>query len=192
MYANGALAVATAAFSNKLIFHKFDHLVSLTLHPVPLICMWNVKQITMEQEKGLPESERRFVQHPVDETYREAFFKNFVVPYCFYFAWAICYFMVNFVISAKKIRDKEYLTLYTYFSGMKWAGKVLRSFGKKWAPFLFMGYHLTFLSVCHLLAVLSFYSETAHTCLTLIWLNVCIWNGSCYYVRFFKYSSNKP
>lgn len=24
MYANGALAVATAAFSNKLIFHKFD------------------------------------------------------------------------------------------------------------------------------------------------------------------------
>lgn len=43
MYSNGALAVATAAFSNKLIFHKFDQLVSVAIHAVPLICMWNVK-----------------------------------------------------------------------------------------------------------------------------------------------------
>jgi len=42
-YSSGTLAVATAAFSNKLIFHKFDHLISVVIHPVPLICMWNVK-----------------------------------------------------------------------------------------------------------------------------------------------------
>lgn len=115
MYANGTLAVATAAFSNKLIFHKFDHLVSIALHPVPLICMWNVKQMTMEYEKGIPKSERKFVQHPVDESFGEALLKNIVIPYALYFAWAFCYYMVNFVISAKKIRDKDYLTCYTYF-----------------------------------------------------------------------------
>lgn len=43
LYANGALAVSTAAFSNALIFHHFDHLISLCTHPVPLICMWNIK-----------------------------------------------------------------------------------------------------------------------------------------------------
>lgn len=192
MFANGALAVATAAFSNKLIFHKFDQLISLVLHPVPLICMWNVKQITMEQEKSLPESERRFVTHPENETLREAFIKNFVVPYIFYFFWATCYFIFNFVIKAKKIRDQEYLTLYTYFSGMKWPGMMLRKCGRRRAPFMFMGYHILFVSCTHLLAVISFYSEIAHTCLTLTWLNVCIWNGSCYYVRFFKYSSKNP
>lgn len=57
MFANGALATATAAFRNSLIFHKFDHLVSLVTHPIPLICMWNVRQVTMMEQKTLPESE---------------------------------------------------------------------------------------------------------------------------------------
>ena len=55
MYANGSLATATAAFNNALIFHKYDHLISLVTHPVPLVCMWNVKQITMYEQRDLPE-----------------------------------------------------------------------------------------------------------------------------------------
>ena len=43
LYASGILAVSTAAFSNALIFHQFDHLISLVTHPVPMVCMWNVK-----------------------------------------------------------------------------------------------------------------------------------------------------
>lgn len=117
MYSNGALAVATAAFSNKLVFHKFDQLVSVVLHAVPLMSMWQVKQVTMEQEKHLPVSEQKFVKHPEGETFGQAFFMNFVVPYCVYFAWAISYFSINFIFHYKKIREKEYLTLYTYFAG---------------------------------------------------------------------------
>lgn len=48
LYANGALAFATAAFSNALIFHQFDRLICLATHPVPLVVMWNVKHVTME------------------------------------------------------------------------------------------------------------------------------------------------
>lgn len=55
LYSNGALGVATAAFNNALIFHKLDGIVCLCTHPVPLICMWNVRMITMHYEKGLPE-----------------------------------------------------------------------------------------------------------------------------------------
>jgi hypothetical protein len=43
LYANGSLAVSTAAFGNAMIFHKLDNLISLVTHPVPLVCMWNVK-----------------------------------------------------------------------------------------------------------------------------------------------------
>ena len=42
-YSNGALGVATFAFSNALIFHKFDNIISLITHPVPLTAMWNVR-----------------------------------------------------------------------------------------------------------------------------------------------------
>ena len=47
LFSTGALGVATAAFRNSLKFHKFDDIISLCTHPVPLICMWNVKQVTM-------------------------------------------------------------------------------------------------------------------------------------------------
>ena len=54
MFANGSLATSTAAFKNSLIFHKFDHLISLVTHPVPLICMWNVRQVTMMEQQHIP------------------------------------------------------------------------------------------------------------------------------------------
>jgi hypothetical protein len=43
MFANGALAASTAAFNNSLIFHKFDHLINIVTHAIPLICIWNVR-----------------------------------------------------------------------------------------------------------------------------------------------------
>ena len=55
LYANGALAVATGAFSNALIFHQFDRLICLSTHPVPLVVMWNVKHVTIFNQKDLPE-----------------------------------------------------------------------------------------------------------------------------------------
>jgi hypothetical protein len=60
LYANGALAVATAAFSNALIFHKLQNLICLTTHPVPLVCMWNIRQVTQYYERDLPEEKRTF------------------------------------------------------------------------------------------------------------------------------------
>lgn len=60
----------------------------------------------MEHDKSLPESERRFVQHPINEPFREMMIKNFAVPYALYFVWAIFYYTMNFVVGAKKIKDK--------------------------------------------------------------------------------------
>ena len=58
LYANGIAAISTAAFNNALIFHQFDNLISLCTHPVPMVCMWNVRQVTMEYEKNLSDDNR--------------------------------------------------------------------------------------------------------------------------------------
>lgn len=59
-YASGPLAVSTAAFFNALVFHKPDSMINLVMHPLPLACMWNVKQVTMKYEKYIPEAQRYF------------------------------------------------------------------------------------------------------------------------------------
>lgn len=56
LYSCGTLAVSTAAFQNPLVFHKADHLVSLSTHAVPIIVLWNVRHVTMPYEKDLPEN----------------------------------------------------------------------------------------------------------------------------------------
>jgi hypothetical protein len=109
------LAVATGAFANALIFHQFDRLICLATHPVPLVVMWNVKHVTMEAEKDLPPEQSRFCKHPKDETWAKAFLMNIVLPYAWYLVWALGYYLINFVIKRKQIREKEYGTLYRYF-----------------------------------------------------------------------------
>lgn len=191
MYANGSLATATAAFSNALIFHKFDNLISLVTHPVPLLCMWNVKYITMFEQKDLPEDKRYFLNHPFEENFFswEAFYLNFVIPYLVYFVWAVIYYQINFRFKTKKIEEKEYKTLFKYFSqNVPWSKKLIEEVGPKKSPMLFMGYHCVYFSISHFFAVISFYSTLIHTFLMLMWLTIGVWNGSCFYVKFFEYT----
>lgn len=101
LYANGALAVATAAFSNALIFHQFDRLICLCTHPVPLIVMWNVTHVTMKQQEHLPPEESRFLNRPKDETWSGAIFMNFILPFAWYFVWASIYYAINFITKEK-------------------------------------------------------------------------------------------
>ena len=191
MYANGSLATSTAAFSNALVFHKFDNLISMITHPVPLICMWNVKQITMFEQKDWPEDKKYFLSHPYDESFfsANAFYLNFIVPYGVYFIWAFVYYQINFRFKTKKIAEKQYKTLFHYFSNsVPWAKKKLDKAGPKKSPMLFMGYHCIFFTISHVFAVMSFYSNTVHTLLMFLWLGIGVWNGSCFYVKFFEYT----
>jgi len=130
------------------------------------------------------------LKHPINEKFfsGEAILKNFVVPYAIYFLWAGIYYYINFVVQAKKFKEKEYLTLYSHFKSMKLPGKMMNKLGPKYAHFFFMFYHWSFFSVTHILALFSFYSSYFHFLSTSVWLFICVWNGSSYYVRFFDYN----
>ena len=41
-------------------------------------------------------------------------------PMTYYMAYLFIYGIINFVISEKTIREKNYWTTYTYFYGVKW------------------------------------------------------------------------
>ena len=92
--ANGPLAVSTAAFSNKMIFHSMQELSSLVVHMMPSIAMWNLKWYTMEYEKTLPPEERRFLE--LDHTFDV--YTLVVYPLAYYMAWLIIYAILNFIL----------------------------------------------------------------------------------------------
>ena len=72
-----------------------------------MVTLWNVRHVTMLYELALPDSDCRFVRHPVDEHFwsYEAFKMNFVYPYALYFVWGILYYIFNFVCKAEKIKE---------------------------------------------------------------------------------------
>jgi hypothetical protein len=131
------------------------------------------------------------LKHPYDEPFfsKEALYLNFVVPYFVYFVWAIIYYQINFRFKTKKIDEKDYKTLFKYFANsVLWSKKIIESAGPKKSPILFMGYHCIYFSISHVFALLSFYSSTIHTLLMFLWLGIMVWNGACYYVKFFEYT----
>jgi len=110
------------------------------------------------------------------------------MPYAIYIVWAALYFMFNFWVKAKKIKDKKYHTLYRKFKLIKWSRKILQKVGKKWSGLVFMTFHLGYFTVSHLFSLVCLYSEFMHTFLMCFFLFVMVWNGSAYYVKFFKYT----
>ena len=131
------------------------------------------------------------MQHPTDEPFfsYDSLFYNFIVPYVLYFIWAMLYCIFHFSIKKEKIVRKKYETLYNYFhsDAVPWAHKKLtKAGGKAW--FVFMQYHMGYFTVSHITAVMCFYSMTIHSIFVTLYLTVGIWNGSCYYTRFFDYT----
>lgn len=117
VYANGPFALSIPTFKNSLVFHKIDNFTSLAIHMIPLITSWNLKWITMEHELTLREEDRYFLTlKDENEAFNFDFFiRIFVYPLAIYLLWAFMYYLKVFVISSKKIKERNYETLYIYF-----------------------------------------------------------------------------
>lgn len=75
----------------------------------------------------MPEDQRYFLSlSPHDEVYDWRFFKTvFLIPFGLYFLWAFLYYLKMFVISPKKIAERNYETLFIYFMNMKTPNRIL-------------------------------------------------------------------
>jgi hypothetical protein len=109
-----------------------------------------------------------------------------LIPMGIYMVWMFFYFIINFVISAKKIREKNYDNMYLYYEKKPWANKLLNRKGFLSGPLLFLTIHFSFFSLCHFYAILCFkyyYFCTLSICFGLSW---SIWNSSCFYMDYFS------
>eukprot|EP00355_Strombidium_rassoulzadegani_P010128 CAMPEP_0168618604 /NCGR_PEP_ID=MMETSP0449_2-20121227/6158_1 /TAXON_ID=1082188 /ORGANISM="Strombidium rassoulzadegani, Strain ras09" /LENGTH=218 /DNA_ID=CAMNT_0008659485 /DNA_START=1070 /DNA_END=1724 /DNA_ORIENTATION=+ len=133
-FANGSLAVAVGAFRNQMVFHKYDNLTSLALHIFPQVTTWNLRWSTMPQEVGVAEELRRVTE--LDTTF--SFKKFYLVPVSIYMVWVSIYFIINFVVAAKRIRKRNYDNMFLLYEKKEWAQKIMYKFGAGMAPFIFI------------------------------------------------------
>ncbi|CDW79016.1 UNKNOWN [Stylonychia lemnae] len=194
VYANGPFGLAIPAFKNSMIFHKLDNLTSIAIHLIPLVTSYNLRWTTLFYERSLPEGERYFLNIDEDnEKFTLNFlFKMFFIPFAVYILWAFLYYMKVFIISSKKIKERNYETMYIYYYNQAWAKKILDKAGPQFGPIVFMSFHVGFFILSSGFAIIAFNSFWVHTILTLIWTIMSIWNGANFYMEYFsrKYEAN--
>lgn len=188
LFSNGCLAVAVGAFRNQMVFHKLDNMSSLMLHIFPQTAMWNLRWNTMPYEATLPEDQRRFLS--IDTAFDVK--KFFVFPLFLYFIWATCYVLINFVIARKRIKERNYDNMFSYYLSMPTTKKIIYCCGRNYVLVVFMGVHFSFFLFCHCCAMLVFYSYWFHTLCLNFWLCWSIWNAACFYMDYFakKYDAS--
>jgi hypothetical protein len=117
VYANGPFGLAIPAFKNSMIFHKIDNLTSIAIHIIPLATSWNLRWTTLAYEKTLKEEDRYFLTLPEDDQNLDFNFFNkmFLIPFALYLLWALLYYVKVFIVSSKKIADRNYETMFIYY-----------------------------------------------------------------------------
>ena len=184
IYANGTIAASCIAFRNSLVFHKMDQLTSMAIHILPMILMLYIRWRSIPNEQNLPEEERIFASIPEHANWSEWFYDLFVMPIGLYFAWNISYGCFLF-LTTDKVRTYEVDSVYRAFTrGIKlwsWLGPVR----KLPLPIIFLFGHFVFYFVFHLLAVLLYHSFILNMLQCFVILQVCIYQGACYYMDYF-------
>ena len=75
--------------------------------------------------------------------------KQFVyIPYAIYFSWMIVYFIINFWLAAKRIEEKNYLTMYTHYYRKPWGRKILDGSCIP-GPIIFVFSHFIYFSISY-------------------------------------------
>jgi len=76
--------------------------------------------------------------------------------------------------------------MWTYYQEKAWAKKIIYTYGKNAAPFVFLTGHFLFTMVCHLISIFCIYNYYYHTFCIIFWLTWSIYNGSCFYMDYFS------
>jgi len=70
--------------------------------------------------------------------------------------------------------------------------KLLRPYGPKFAPVVFMSIHVMMFVVSSIFAMVGYHYYYVHTGMLVMWITVSIWNGANFYMEWFakKYEAN--
>jgi len=191
IWSSGPLACTIGALKNSMIFHKIDHLTSLCIHAIPLVTSFNLRWTTLPYEQTLPPEERYFVSFDLDEMDDYDFVRRFFFyPFLLYVLWAVAYYLKIFVVSSRKIQERNYECMFVHVMRQNVFKKLLAPFGTKFAPCLFMVCHLLFYTISAALAYFCMKSFWFHASFVAFWVLVSVWNGANFYMEYFATKYN--
>lgn len=124
------------------------------------------------------------------------FHRLVLLPVLPYLAWAIMYYLKIFVLSATKIEQRGYATLFTYVT--TYPKQMFYAIAKRLPPPLFapayFAVHLSLCSITATIGIICWCNKVVHSMLIIGLLGLSFWNGANYYFEVFAqryYASSK-
>ena len=142
----GPLAMSFIFFKYRIVWHDIDTYSSFFMHLCPNITAWILRFHCKDRSRlnGIPSVSQWDEWIASLDSFGK--FKIFLYGVAFYFAWAVIYSLLIFILLEERIERKNRQTLYSYaleHSGfMKFAVKTFRTKGKKRTnQLIYLGYH---------------------------------------------------
>jgi hypothetical protein len=185
----GPLLWSILAFRNSLVYHSLDKVTSLFLHFFPACVAW-------AHRFHPPEAlESSFVNHGEEGALRKLQWDTAspwelcILPISGpYLLWSILYFLKIFVISSKKIQERDYETLYNYVTSRKglFSVVVLR-FPRKLQPLAYQVLHMALTMAVMALNTIWWSNSTAALGFIVAAFVVAAWHGASFYFDHFAH-----
>lgn len=185
----GTLGMATILVKNSFVLHNIDRMTSLYIHLKPLITLTNLHWSTQySKNRGWD-----LYDPSGDEFSFEFFIFFFKCTFSIYFTWAVIYYVIIFIVRRKKIKERNYDTLFKYLASTdKGARKLWYSRGKKYAGVMFMLTHIGIQLGLTCLAFLCYFSIYLNILVVCTTLTFNTWRRAGFYMDYFckKYEIN--
>ena len=172
----GPLLWAILAWNNSLVLHSIDYTTSVFIHLSPAVLLYTLR---WKQSSGF----LKFTPTP------HSFVDLTLVPLIPYLVWQVSYLIITEGIWKVKIRERDLMTSFRYFTSSKTKGPIagmIKYFTNEQARLMaFCAYQLLYTFGTMLPSVLCYNYEYVHLALIVSLALVSVWNGANFYFEVF-------
>jgi hypothetical protein len=180
----GPLQWSILAMRNSLVFHDFDKITTLMMHSSPALVAFIIRWYPN------PNWTAGFTAQQMAE-YDRAGFKDLVItPMLFYMVWLVCYYILIFVLLAKRIARKGYKNMFTEMilspkARKSSLAKLVMKAPTGLQPLVYLMMHGVAAALAVLTTPLCWHYFYFHTATLLFVLFLSAWNGANFYFKVF-------
>ena len=161
LVANGPLAWSILAFSQSLVLHSMQHMISVFIHTSPMILT-----MALRWHKPCDGATSRFATVPPPDVSASVPSMVYRGVAYFYLPWVVLYYLWVFVLMGEHVKRKGYSTLFDRITGMA-LGKKLASIRDQThlelvRKAVYLLCHLGFGTLTMSFAALFYHNEAAH------------------------------
>lgn len=177
-WSTGVLATSIAVFSNAMVFHSPEHMSILAVHIGPPLVVWGMRWYSQELNQAWPDTFHTGCS--VDNCVASNW-ELIAIPAVAYFVmWTIPYSLLLFVWHEKRIKEDNYVTMFSYYEKSlfpsSWHNERVKQA-------IYMLIHGSLCTTSFVWASLLWDNYWLHTGYLLLLLHISIYNGATYYFR---------